>query len=87
MKWDICSYEESCPAQVGVLRGVGVGGASYIVRSHMPTRGAIYSEINWHVFLVGFSILFVCACVCVALTVGWWGRRTTTSAHTVAVHS
>ena len=58
MKWDICSYEENYHAQVGVL--VGGGGASYILRSHVPTRGAIYSVISWHVFLVGFSILFVC---------------------------
>ena len=69
----------------------GDGGTSYILRSHMPKRGAIYSVINWHVFLVGFSILFACvsvhACMRVVLTCWMVGGRTTTSAHTMAVHS
>ena len=53
--------------------GWGWGGIIYTLKSH-TTRGAINSVINWHVFLVGFSILFVCACVRVVLTVGWWGE-------------
>ena len=65
----------------------GGGGAIY---SLQLTYYSISSVINWHVSLVGLSILFVRACVRACMwcsPVGWWGKGTTTSAHTMAVHS
>ena len=51
-------------------RGIHSSGEHHALKSHARGR-AIYSlqltyysflSLNWHVFLVGLSILFVCAC-------------------------
>ena len=54
------------------MPGGGEGGAIY---SLQLTYYSISSVINWHVSLVGLSILCVCACVRVVLTCWMVGGR------------